>query len=56
MFSAFAIEFDTFTNRDLNDPPTENERHISVIAAQGENTGNEDDSLAWNYKPINFKV
>lgn len=54
--NAFAIEFDTWTNEELNDPVVANERHISVIATKGQATANEVDSIAWNDNPANFKV
>lgn len=56
IYSALAIEFDTFTNTEQNDPEWEAERHISVIIRRGENYGDEKDSIAWNYRPLNFKV
>ena len=54
--NAFAIEFDTWANEDLNDPITAIERHISVIATKGAATANEVDAIAWNDNPLNFKV
>lgn len=56
IYSALAIEFDTFTNIEQHDPDYEGERHISVIIRKGENYGDEYDRLAWNYRPVNFKV
>lgn len=56
MSNAFAIEFDTWANEDLNDPIVMTERHISVIPSKGVATANEIDSIAWNDNPVNFKV
>ena len=56
IMKALAIEFDTFTSTDRNDPQIEEERHISVIVKPGENLADEDNSIAWNYQPLNFKV
>lgn len=56
IYSALAIEFDLFTNTDQNDPTWDEERHISVIIRAGQNFGDETDRLAWNYRPLNFKV
>lgn len=56
IYSAMAIEFDTFTNNQQNDPEWAPERHISVIIRRGENLADEKDRLAWNYRPLNFKV
>jgi len=56
IYSALAIEFDTFTTTEQNDPDWEAERHISVIIRKGENFGDEKDRIAWNYRPLNFKV
>ena len=56
IYSALAIEFDTFTNTEQNDPDWDAERHISVIIRKGENYGDEKDRIAWNYRPLNFNV
>lgn len=56
IYSALAIEFDTFTNTEQNDPQWDEERHISVIIKKGENTADEINRIAWNYRPMNFKV
>ena len=53
--NVFAIEFDTWFNEDLNDPMTDIERHISVIATPGQAEANEAQSIAWNDRPVNFK-
>ena len=56
IYSALAVEFDTFTNTEQHDPDWVGERHLSVIIRKGENYGDEADRLAWNYRPLNFKV
>ena len=56
IYNALAIEFDTFTNTENNDPDWDGERHISVIIRQGQNNADEKDRIAWNYRPVNFKV
>lgn len=53
--NAVAIEFDTWTNQDINDPDTSEERHISVIIKKGNADANEVNSIAYNDKPINYK-
>lgn len=53
--NAFAIEFDTWTDTDRNDPGTNIERHISVIAKSGSADANEARSIAYNDNPLNFK-
>lgn len=53
--NSWAIEFDSFTDRDKNDPGTYIERHISVIAKRGGADNNEASSMAYNDNPLNFK-
>jgi hypothetical protein len=53
--NAFAIEFDTWTDTDKNDPGSNIERHISVIARPGSAVANEANSIAYNDHPLNFK-
>jgi hypothetical protein len=53
--NAFAVEFDTWTDTDKNDPGTKIERHISAIIKPGSADGNEARSIAYNDNPLNFK-
>lgn len=52
--NAFAVEFDTYSNPENNDPTPAYDRHISIIAQKGANQANEANSMAHNDNVINF--
>ena len=56
ILNALAIEFDASYNYIKNDPDNTKERHISIILKKGAADGNEDNSIAWNDKPLDFKA
>lgn len=52
---AFAIEFDSWYNSENGDPSIEEHKfHISVQARNGIHCNNENDSIGWQYHPVNF--
>lgn len=51
---ALAVEFDFQQTTSKNDPYSNQEYHISVIAKKGLASAAEDDSIVNNYSPTNF--
>ena len=55
VMNSIVVEFDAVTNAAKNDPKNTIERHISLIAVNGQNLADETYAIARNENPLNFK-